>query len=43
MAKKELYDEFRLLTKSVLGDSKTDADDARVIERWLEKRRGCYL
>ena len=39
MTKKELHDEFWLLTKSVLQDSKIDADEARVIKRWLEEHR----
>lgn len=39
MTKKEQYDEFWLLTKSVLQDSKIDADEARVIKRWLEEHR----
>ena len=39
MTKKELHGEFRLLTKSVLEDSRIDADEARVIKRWMEKRR----
>ncbi len=39
MTKKELHDEFWLLTKSVLEDSRIDADEARVIKRWLEEHR----
>jgi len=39
MTKKELYDEFWLLTKSVLQDSRIDADEARVIKRWMEEHR----
>ena len=39
MTKQELHDEFWLLTKSVLQDSKIDADEARVIKRWLEEHR----
>ena len=39
MTKKELHDEFWLLTKSVLEDSKIDADEARVIKRWMEEHR----
>ena len=39
MTKQELHDEFWLLTKSVLEDSRIDADEARVIKRWLEEHR----
>ena len=42
MTKQELHDEFWLLTKSVLEDSKIDADEARVIKRWLEEHRDGY-
>ena len=38
MTKKELHDEFWLLTKSVLEDSRIDADEARVIKRWMEEQ-----
>ena len=39
MTKQELHDEFWLLTKSVLQDSKIDVSEARVIKRWLEEHR----
>ena len=39
MTKQELHDEFWLLTKSVLEDSRIDAHEARVIKRWLEEHR----
>ena len=39
MTKQELHDEFWLLTKSVLEDSRIDTDEARVIKRWLEEHR----
>ena len=39
MTKQELHDEFWLLTKSVLEDSRIDANEARVIKRWLEEHR----
>ena len=39
MTKKELHDEFWLLTKSVLEDSRIDTDEARVIKRWMEEHR----
>lgn len=39
MTQKELHDEFWLLTKGVLQDSRIDADEARVLKRWLEEHR----
>ena len=39
MTTQELHDEFWLLTKSVLEDSRIDAGEARVIKRWLEEHR----
>ena len=39
MTQKELRDEFWLLTKGVLRDSRIDADEARVLKRWLEEHR----
>ena len=39
MTKQELHDEFWLLTKSVLQDSKIDVSEAMVIKRWLEEHR----
>lgn len=35
MTRKELHDEFWLLTRGVLQDSKVDTDEAKVIRRWL--------
>ena len=37
MTKKELSDEFWMLTKGILQDSRVDTDEARVIKRWLEE------
>ena len=39
MTQKELHDEFWLLTKSVLQDSRIDTDEARVLKRWLEEHQ----
>ena len=39
MTKKELHDEFWLLTKGVLQDSRIDTNEAKVIKRWLEEHR----
>lgn len=39
MTQKELHDEFWLLTKSVLQDSRIDVEEARVLKRWLEEHR----
>ena len=39
MTKQELHDEFWLLTKSVLQDSRIDATEARVVKRWMEEHR----
>ena len=39
MTKKEMHDEFWLLTKSVLEDSRIDTDEARVLKRWLEEHQ----
>ncbi|MBO7482654.1 MAG: hypothetical protein J6U17_02050 [Kiritimatiellae bacterium] len=39
MTRKELHDEFWLLTKGILQDSKVDAEEARVLKRWLEEHR----
>ena len=39
MTKQELHDEFWLLTRSVLQDSKIDAKEARVIKRWMEEHQ----
>ncbi len=35
--RKELSDEFWMLTKGILQDSTVDTDEARVIKRWLEE------
>lgn len=37
--KKELGAELWMLTKGVLQDSRIDADEARVLKRWLEEHR----
>ena len=39
MTRKEMHDEFWLLTRGVLQDSKVDTDEARVIKRWLEEHQ----
>ena len=39
MTKKELHDEFWLLTKGILQDSKVDASEAIVLKRWLEEHQ----
>ena len=39
MTETELRDEFWLLTKGILQDSRIDADEARVLKRWLEEHR----
>ena len=39
MTQQELHDEFWLLTKSVLQDSQIDAEEARVLKRWLEEHQ----
>ena len=39
MTQQEMHDEFWLLTKSVLQDSKIDAEEARVLKRWLEEHQ----
>ena len=36
---KEKSAEFWMLTKGILQDSKVDADEARVIKRWLEEHK----
>lgn len=35
--RKELSDEFWMLTKGILQDSSVDTDEARVLKRWLEE------
>jgi hypothetical protein len=41
MTRQELHDEFWLLTKGVLQDSRIDAGEAKVLRRWLvEHQRG---
>ena len=37
MTTQELHDEFRLLTKSILQDSRGDRAEACVLKRWLEE------
>lgn len=39
MTQQELHDEFWLLTKGVLQDSRIDADEAKVLKRWLEEHQ----
>jgi len=39
MTQKELHDEFWLLTKGVLEDSRIDTEEARVLKRWLEEHQ----
>ena len=39
MTQKELHDEFYLLTKSVLADSRIDTEEAHVLKRWLEEHQ----
>ena len=39
MTKKELHDEFWLLTKGILQDSKVDTMEAAVVKRWLEEHQ----
>lgn len=40
MTQKELHDEFWLLTKGVLQDSRIDTAEARVLKRWFEEHQG---
>ena len=39
MTQQELHDEFWLLTKGVLLDSRIDAVEAKVLKRWLEEHQ----
>ena len=39
MTQKELHDEFWLLTKGMLQDSKLDTTEANVVKRWLEEHQ----
>ena len=39
MTTQELHDEFWLLTKSILQDSRIDMAEARVLKRWLEEHQ----
>ena len=39
LTQQEKHDEFWLLTKSVLEDSRIDAEEARVLKRWLEEHQ----
>ena len=39
MTQQEMHDEFWLLTKSVLQDSKIDTEEAHVLKRWLEEHQ----
>jgi len=37
--KKELGEEFWMLTKGILQDSRVDTDEARVLIRWFEEHK----
>lgn len=39
MTMQELHDEFWLLTKSILQDSRIDATEAHVLKRWMEEHQ----
>ena len=39
MTQQELHDEFWLLTKGILQDSRIDAVEAKVLKRWLEEHQ----
>lgn len=39
MTRKEEAAEFWMLTQGVLSDSKVEADEARVLKRWLEEHK----
>jgi len=39
MTQKELHDEFWLLTKGILQDSRIETDEARAVKRWLEEHQ----
>ena len=39
MTRTELHDEFWLLTRGVLQDSKVDTQEAKVLKRWLEEHQ----
>jgi len=39
LTRKEQHDEFWMLVKGILQDSKVDTDEARVIKRWLEEHQ----
>ena len=39
MTQQELHDEFWLLSKGVLQDSRVDAIEAKVLKRWLEEHQ----
>ena len=39
MTQKEMHDEFWLLTKSILQDSRIETDEAKVLKRWLEEHQ----
>ena len=36
MTRKEMHDEFWLLIRGILQDSKVDTDEAKILKRWLE-------
>ena len=37
LTREEMREEFWLLTKGILQDSRVDFDEARVIKRWIEE------
>lgn len=39
MTQKELHDEFWLLTKGILQDSRIETDEAHAVKRWLEEHQ----
>lgn len=39
MTRKELHDEFWLLTRGVLQDSRVDTSEASVLKRWMEEHQ----
>ena len=39
MTRKEMHDEFWLLTRGILQDSRVDTDEAKVVKRWLEEHQ----
>ena len=39
MTRKEESDEFWMLTKGILQDTRVDAEEALVVKRWLEEHQ----